>query len=103
MERGRVGEGRLYSLSRLSGSKRGCSPPQPVTSILPLSPTKMMPSSGSSSRFCSSSPGRSGSSPPSYQCSLTGGMSPRELEQNRELDPEDGIIFVGDKGKMLVT
>jgi predicted dehydrogenase len=28
---------------------------------------------------------------------------PTELEANRELDPEDGIIFVGDKGKMLVT
>ncbi len=28
---------------------------------------------------------------------------PAELEVNRELDPEDGIIFVGDKGKMLVT
>lgn len=35
-----------------------------------------------------------------------GGMLPErpaELEVNRELDPEDGIIFVGDKGKMLVT
>ena len=35
-----------------------------------------------------------------------GGMLPErpaELEPNRELDPEDGIIFVGDKGKMLVT
>ena len=28
---------------------------------------------------------------------------PSELEPNRELDPEDGIIFVGDKGKMIVT
>ena len=28
---------------------------------------------------------------------------PAELEVNRELDPEDGIIFIGDKGKMLVT
>ncbi len=28
---------------------------------------------------------------------------PAELEPNRELDPEDGVIFVGDKGKMLVT
>jgi predicted dehydrogenase len=28
---------------------------------------------------------------------------PAELEENRVLDPEDGIIFVGDKGKMLVT
>jgi hypothetical protein len=28
---------------------------------------------------------------------------PAELEENRELDPEDGILFVGDKGKMLVT
>jgi predicted dehydrogenase len=28
---------------------------------------------------------------------------PRELEENKPLDPEDGIIFVGDKGKMLVT
>jgi predicted dehydrogenase len=28
---------------------------------------------------------------------------PDELEENRELDPEDGIIFVGDNGKMLVT
>jgi predicted dehydrogenase len=27
---------------------------------------------------------------------------PPELEENRELDPEDGIIFVGDKGRMLV-
>jgi predicted dehydrogenase len=35
-----------------------------------------------------------------------GGMLPErpaELEENRVLDPEDGIIFVGDKGKMLVT
>jgi predicted dehydrogenase len=35
-----------------------------------------------------------------------GGMLPErpaELEENRELDPEDGVIFVGDKGKMLVT
>ena len=34
-----------------------------------------------------------------------GGMLPErpaELEENQELDPEDGIIFVGDKGKMLV-
>jgi len=28
---------------------------------------------------------------------------PAELEENRQLDPEDGILFVGDKGKMLVT
>jgi hypothetical protein len=28
---------------------------------------------------------------------------PAELEENRALDPEDGIIFVGDEGKMLVT
>jgi predicted dehydrogenase len=28
---------------------------------------------------------------------------PAELEPNRELDPEDGILFIGDKGKMLVT
>jgi len=28
---------------------------------------------------------------------------PAELEENRQLDPEDGIIFVGDQGKMLVT
>jgi predicted dehydrogenase len=28
---------------------------------------------------------------------------PAELDENRQLDPEDGIIFVGDKGKMLVT
>jgi predicted dehydrogenase len=28
---------------------------------------------------------------------------PAELEQNRELDPEDGILFIGDRGKMLVT
>ena len=27
---------------------------------------------------------------------------PDELEPDRDLDPEDGIIFVGDKGKMLV-
>ena len=27
---------------------------------------------------------------------------PAELEPNEELDPEDGLIFVGDKGKMLV-
>jgi predicted dehydrogenase len=35
-----------------------------------------------------------------------GGLLPErpvELEANRELDPEDGIVFVGDKGKMLVT
>ena len=34
-----------------------------------------------------------------------GGMLPErpaELEENRELDAEDGIIFVGDRGKMLV-
>jgi predicted dehydrogenase len=28
---------------------------------------------------------------------------PPELEDDRELDREDGVIFVGDKGKMLVT
>ena len=28
---------------------------------------------------------------------------PAELDENRELDREDGIIFVGDKGKMLVA
>jgi len=28
---------------------------------------------------------------------------PAELGPNRPLDPEDGIIFVGDKGKILVT
>jgi predicted dehydrogenase len=28
---------------------------------------------------------------------------PEELEDGRVLDPEDGIIFVGDKGKILVT
>ncbi len=28
---------------------------------------------------------------------------PAELEENRQLDPEDGIIFIGEKGKMLVT
>jgi len=28
---------------------------------------------------------------------------PAELEEGRELDPEDGILFIGDKGKMLVT
>jgi predicted dehydrogenase len=28
---------------------------------------------------------------------------PAELAQNQPLDPEDGIIFVGEKGKMLVT
>ena len=28
---------------------------------------------------------------------------PEELEDDRPLDPEDGILFVGDKGKMLVT
>jgi len=27
---------------------------------------------------------------------------PPELEEDTELDPEDGILFVGDKGKMLV-
>jgi hypothetical protein len=27
---------------------------------------------------------------------------PQELEDGRPLDPEDGIIFVGDQGKMLV-
>ncbi len=28
---------------------------------------------------------------------------PEELEDGRELDPEDGILFVGDKGKILVS
>jgi len=28
---------------------------------------------------------------------------PAELEANRVLDPEDGILFIGDRGKMLVT
>jgi hypothetical protein len=28
---------------------------------------------------------------------------PAELVENQPLDPEDGIIFVGEKGKMLVT
>lgn len=28
---------------------------------------------------------------------------PDELEENRKLDPEDGLIFVGDKGTILVT
>ena len=28
---------------------------------------------------------------------------PPELEDGRELKREDGILFVGDKGKMLVT
>lgn len=28
---------------------------------------------------------------------------PEELEDDRPLDPEDGIIFIGDRGKMLVT
>lgn len=28
---------------------------------------------------------------------------PAELEENRQLDPEDGVLFVGDRGKMLVT
>jgi len=28
---------------------------------------------------------------------------PAELGEGRDLDPEDGILFVGDKGKMLVT
>lgn len=28
---------------------------------------------------------------------------PAEFEEGRELDPEDGILFVGDQGKMLVT
>jgi hypothetical protein len=35
-----------------------------------------------------------------------GGMLPErpaELAENQPLDPEDGIIFVGEKGKMLVT
>ncbi len=35
-----------------------------------------------------------------------GGMRPErpeELLANHELDPEDGVIFVGDRGKMLVT
>ncbi|MBI5387283.1 MAG: Gfo/Idh/MocA family oxidoreductase [Verrucomicrobia bacterium] len=27
---------------------------------------------------------------------------PEELEDDRDLDPEDGLLFVGDKGKMLV-
>ncbi|MCX6925613.1 MAG: Gfo/Idh/MocA family oxidoreductase [Verrucomicrobia bacterium] len=35
-----------------------------------------------------------------------GGLLPQrpdELEENRELDHEDGILLIGDKGKMLVT
>ena len=28
---------------------------------------------------------------------------PEELAEDQELDPEDGVIFVGDRGKMLVT
>jgi hypothetical protein len=47
-----------------------------------------------------------GSLPPVKLIWYDGGLLPEppiELEVNRELDPEDGIIFVGDKGKMLVT
>ena len=40
MDRGNDLGGRLYSRMRFSGIKRGLLPPQPSTSILPLSPTK---------------------------------------------------------------
>ncbi len=47
-----------------------------------------------------------GDQPPVKLFWYDGGLLPEpptELEENRELDPEDGIIFVGDKAKMLVT
>jgi predicted dehydrogenase len=47
-----------------------------------------------------------GNMPPVILHWYDGGLLPNrpaELEENRDLDPEDGIIFVGDKGKMLVT
>jgi predicted dehydrogenase len=47
-----------------------------------------------------------GDQPPVKLHWYDGGLLPERpagLEENRELDPEDGIIFVGDKGKMLVT
>ncbi len=47
-----------------------------------------------------------GSLPPVHLHWYDGGLMPErpmELEENRELDREDGIIFVGDKGKMLVA
>jgi predicted dehydrogenase len=48
----------------------------------------------------------SGDMPPVKLHWYDGGLLPErpaELEPNRELDPVDGIIFVGDKGKMIVT
>ena len=47
-----------------------------------------------------------GSMPPVHLHWYDGGMMPErpaELDENRELPREDGIIFVGEKGKMLVT
>jgi predicted dehydrogenase len=47
-----------------------------------------------------------GDMPPVVLHWYDGGMRPErpaELEDGRELDPEDGIIFVGNKGKILVT
>jgi hypothetical protein len=48
-----------------------------------------------------------GNSPPVKVHWYDGGILPArpdELDEDeRQLDPEDGIIFVGDKGKMLVT
>ena len=47
-----------------------------------------------------------GDMPPVILHWYDGGIAPArpaELEDNRELNREDGLIFVGDKGKMLVT
>src|SRR5262249_17243877 len=68
---------RRYCLFGDSGRIRGNSPPQPSTSILPWSPMKMIPSSRFNSRGSSSSSGRGGMMPPSYQCNLRGGRLPR--------------------------
>lgn len=46
-----------------------------------------------------------GNQPPVKLHWYDGGLLPArpdELEDDRDLDPEDGILFVGDKGKMLV-
>src|SRR5487761_2558100 len=50
-------------------------------------------------------PGCRGERPPVKLHWYEGGIlppRPEELEDDRPLDPEDGILFVGDKGKMLV-
>src|SRR5512147_1777744 len=73
IERGSVLAGGLYSFIFDSGISRG-GLDQPPQRILPLSPTNRMPLSPRL-RPSSSSGGRGGSLPPSYQTILTGGRS----------------------------